>query len=116
MSAPPSTRTVSASRCRPPPPPPPPLPSRPPAPARARENSPAVANATVGSGALGFTAGGSVTDAEVTPTVDAYLGQNVKVVLADSLGHDLFIQAKSDDAEADATAKSFGGALGLHIG
>src|SRR5207302_190677 len=36
--------------------------------------------------------------------------------LADSLGHDLFIQAKSDDAEADATAKSFGGALGLHIG
>ena len=75
------------------------------------DNSTAVANATVGSGAIGFTAGGSVTDAEVTPTVNAYLG-NVHVNVAG----DFFIQANSNDAEADATAKSYGGALGLHIG
>ena len=77
----------------------------------ALDNSTAVANATVGSGALGFTAGGSITDAEVTPTVNAYVG-NGKVNVAG----DLFIQANSNDAEADATAKSYGGALGLHIG
>ena len=80
------------------------------------DNSTAVANATVGSGALGFTAGGSVTDAEVTPTVEAYLGSSVKVALSDGLGHNLIITANSNNAEADSTAKSFGGALGLHIG
>ena len=80
------------------------------------DNSKAAATATVGSGALGFTAGGSLTNAKVAPTVEAFLGANVKVVLADGLGHDLLIQANSNNAEADATAKSYGGALGLRIG
>src|SRR5207244_3223438 len=63
-----------------------------------------------------FSAGGSVTDASVTPTVEAYIGTNVKIVLADGLGHDVKVTALVDDAEADATAKSFSGALGITVG
>ena len=76
----------------------------------------APANAIVGSGALGFTAGGSITEATASPTVEAYLGSNVDVVLADGLGHDLTVTAKLENAEADANSKSYGGALGIHVG
>src|SRR5262249_478651 len=74
------------------------------------------ANATVGSGALGFTAGGSITEATASPTVDAFIDSSAKIVLADGLGHDVIVTAKVNNAEADATSKSFGGALGIHVG
>src|SRR5581483_7773419 len=83
---------------------------------KAEDYSTAKANATVGSGALGFSAGGSTTEATASPTVDAFIGSNVKIVLADGLGHDVTVTALVDDAEADAQAKSFSGALGITVG
>src|SRR5262249_37000950 len=75
----------------------------------ATDNSTSAARATVGSGAIGFAAGGSFTDATTSPTVEAFLGPNVHVVLADALGHAVVVKAISNDAEGDARSKSFGG-------
>ena len=44
----------------------------------ANDYATSAANATVGAGALGFAGGGSLTDATTSPTVEAYLGANVK--------------------------------------
>ena len=81
----------------------------------ATDYSTSASNATVGAGALGFAAGGSITDATTSPTVEAYIGSSVHVVLATGLGHDVTVKALSNDAEADATSKSFGGGA-IHIG
>jgi hypothetical protein len=70
----------------------------------------------VGSGALGFSAGETLSDATSSPEVDAYVDGGVHVTLGDGISSNLAIQAKLNDTEAGATAKSFGGALGLHVG
>ncbi len=81
----------------------------------ATDTSTSASTAIVGAGALGFAAAGSVTDATANPTIEAYVGSNVHVVLADGLGHDVTVTAISSDAEADATSKSFGGGA-VHVG
>jgi hypothetical protein len=60
--------------------------------------------ATLGSGGLGA-GNGSDTEVHVTPTLTAFLGQNVSANVA----HDLQVVATSTAAEAHATANSYGG-------
>src|SRR5262249_26917484 len=50
----------------------------------AQDDANAAATATVGSGAIGFTAAMSSAEATTEPTVDAHVGQNAKLVLSDT--------------------------------
>jgi hypothetical protein len=76
----------------------------------ASDTSAASDTATIGSGG-GATGRGTDTEANVTPTVNAYVGANVTANVNGAVD----IEATSVDAEAHATAKSFGGG-GVDIG
>ncbi len=56
-------------------------------------------------------AGYSEGDATVNPTINAYLGTGVKVVLGDTTDNGLTVRAISHRAEADGNAKSAGGGV-----
>ncbi|HET7128249.1 MAG TPA: hypothetical protein VFJ93_04150, partial [Gaiellaceae bacterium] len=83
---------------------------------RSEDTSNASAETTVGSGAIGFTAGAAKADATASPTVKSWIGNNVSIVLQDGAGHDVDVKAWLDDAEADSNASAYGGALGVRIG
>ena len=76
----------------------------------------AAAETTVGSGAIGFTAGAAKSDATASPKVKAWIGNDVNMVFQDGSGHDVGVTALIDDAEADASASAYGGSLGIRIG
>ena len=82
----------------------------------AEDTSNASTETTVGSGAIGFTAGAAKADSTASPTVKSWIGNNVSIVLQDGAGHDVTVYAWVDDAEADANASAYGGALGVRIG
>ncbi|TAM91272.1 MAG: hypothetical protein EPN43_04655, partial [Jatrophihabitans sp.] len=77
---------------------------------RSDDRAVAVASAQVVTGGA-VSAGFSKGNATANPTVDAYLGKNVHVVLADIAGADLNIDAVSHAAEAVGTATNAGGGL-----
>ena len=81
---------------------------------RAIDTSVASATAEVISGGA-FSARGSKSTSNATPTVEAFIGAGVHIVLGDSAGSSLTVEALSNAAEADALSKSAGGG-GIDIG
>ena len=95
---------------------------------QAKDDANAAATATVGSGAIGFTAAASDAEATASPTVDAHVGKNATLTISETPNANtcgfgsnpptanVCILAVSDDAEADANAESYSGSVGIQVG
>ncbi|HEX4526566.1 MAG TPA: hypothetical protein VH108_07475, partial [Gaiellaceae bacterium] len=82
----------------------------------ADDTSTASSETTVGSGAIGFTAGSAKAVSTDSPTVKSWIGNTVNMTFQDGAGHDITVTATLENAEADASAHAYGGSLGIRIG